>query len=230
MRPLIGITLDILNHKNKDDYTQGITYTQAVSDAGGNPILLSPYSDVDWIKNNLDGLLIPGGLDLLPESYNEPPHPLSYLQNPLRYHFEKKLYEAIPKNMPVLGICYGCQFMNVMHGGSLIQHLPDVIHSTDHQSNEIFTYNVALGSKLHKIFDDLKVQGESYHHQAVKKLGVGLSVSAYSEDGVVEAIETTDEHWRVGVQWHPERTLVNSDSRKLFDSFVKASILFKENH
>lgn len=225
MKPIIGITVEC-EHRPEDPRTRGElhvhwNYAQAVADHGGVPILIPPTADVETVAKILDGWLIPGGPDIDASRWGEANHPKVEVQDPARYEVEAALYEAIPKEMPILGICYGCQFLNVVRGGSLIQHLPDVVGHEEHSSGQVFSYSVAPNSKIRAATGQPAMEGKSYHHQAIERLGNGLEITAHAEDGTVEALEATDRPWVVGVQWHPERTLENPATESLLRTFVE---------
>lgn len=225
-KPVIGITVDC-THDPEDARTRGKlelnwNYAQAVVDAGGVPIMIPPIADMDVIAPMLDGWLIPGGDDIDASRFGQENHPKASLQDPLRFEGEQKLYERIPGDLPVLGICYGCQFLNVVRGGDLIQHLPDVVE-TAHTGGVLQSYEIDPDSKLSHVAKTTEMTGKSYHHQAVDHTGEGLRVVAKNPDGTVEAIEATDRPWLIGVQWHPERTTEDEATKNLFREFIRAA-------
>jgi putative glutamine amidotransferase len=185
--------------------------------------VVPPVADIEQISQIVDGWLIPGGDDIDASRFGQENHPNVSLQDPARYSFEHDLWEVLPVEVPVFGICYGCQFLNVVRGGTLIQHLPDVPGVQVHTGGGLQEYNVAPGSALASVVAGALTSGKSYHHQAVDRVADGMSVSARSQDGVVEALEATDRPWVIGVQWHPERTLDDKNSRALFSNFVQAA-------
>jgi putative glutamine amidotransferase len=233
MKPIIGITAEP-KQDPEDARTRGSivlnwNYAQAVADAGGVPLIVPPMADMREVADLIDGWLIPGGADIDACRFGQENHPKAELQDPSRFAGEKALFESVPENMPVLGICYGCQFINVIRGGDLIQHLPDVEGTTKHTGGEVQSYRLDEGSQLSQLFESEEVAGKSYHHQAVDRAGEGLKVVARNEDGTVEAIEATDRPWLIGVQWHPERTLEDEAMRKLFEAFVSAAREYAKN-
>ncbi len=232
MKPLIGITTECLN--DPDDARTGghiklsWNYTQVVVDAGGVPVIVPPNADTEVLAGVLDGWLISGGNDIHAEQFGEENHPEVQLGDPARYEGEKRLFHAADPEMPMLGICYGCQFINVVRGGSLIQHLPDVVGHTRDTGGTPQELRLDVASKLREAMGVDEVCGKSYHHQAVKRLGSGLRIVAHNDDGTIEGIEGTDRPWLLGVQWHPERTQEDPATRRLFDEFIAAAARFAE--
>ena len=149
------------------------------------------------------------------------------LQDPARYEAEKRLFDAIDNSLPVLGICYGCQFLNVARGGSLHQHLPDIYGHNKHSEGDAEPIAVKGGTKLFQISGEA-VEGRSFHHQAINRLGSSLRVTATAQDGTVEAIEAADRDWEVAVQWHPERSPNDPQNKAIFDAFVTAASRYAE--
>ncbi len=230
MKPIIGITVEC-KHKPDDDRTHGQfqlnwNYAEMVAEAGGVPLVIPPMADMKAVAPLIDGWLIPGGDDIDAARFGEENHPKVELQDPARYESEAALWKEISAEMPVLGICYGCQFLNVIRGGSLVQHLPDVVNHEAHSGGTMQGYCLNPESKTAHILGTSTPEGRSYHHQAVGKLGEGLQAVGSHEDGTVEALEATDRPWMIGVQWHPERTPQNDDTRNLFRSFIQAAADF----
>lgn len=167
-----------------------------------------------------DGLLLPGGDDIDPSRYGQERHEKCGVSSALRDGAEWKMLEAfLPTGKPILGICRGCQFLNVYLGGTLHQHMEG--HS-DFKSRARGCHNVTvLPETVLSALLPGSLRVNSLHHQAVDVLGKGLTVTARAEDGTVEAIELTGHPFCVAVQWHPEHLSHNRpDQRKLFDHFV----------
>ena len=177
----------------------------------------------------MDGLLISGGADLPPQMYGE-----EILENAgveliksARPQFELALInEFVARGKPVLGICYGCQFLNVWRGGNLLQDIPTlwpnaIAHSSE-RGNITHAVRVLENSRLHEIVGESEFEIVSSHHQALKKLANGAKSSAFAPDNLAESIEFDDENWIIGVQWHPERSRHSAPTRRLFESFVDA--------
>lgn len=237
-KPIVGITGDIDN----DKFSVKMSYVYAMERAGACCVFLPPSRSVRMIKRitkTIDALLIPGGGDINPVFYGNPPIPpftkggkggLKLISNK-RFNFEKALLEEIiPMQKPILGICYGIQFLNVFLGGTLYQDLQKQRTDTlNHKSGH--RIKIYTKSKLYYILSRRDVNGalsnsasikvNSNHHQAIKEPGKGLIVSACSEDNMIEAIELKNHPYFIGVQWHPER-IRDSYSRALFRSFVSA--------
>ena len=217
-RPLIGIaSLDDPN------------YIRAVREHGGIPVVL-PNTDgsidrIDDYLEELDGLLMPGGLDIPPSEYGEEPHPTVSVLSDERYQFEKHLIKKWieESDKPLLGICLGSQWMNVASGGTLIQDIPS--EKGGNHRGVMHQITIETDSRLGRIFDSKGFEVNSNHHQAVGTLGKGLRIVATSPDGIVEATEATEEgRFLVGVQWHPERLIqTDPNQAKLFRAFVEAA-------
>jgi putative glutamine amidotransferase len=233
MKPLIAITVDA-RHNPDDPRTQGElslhwNYAEQVSIAGGNPILVTPMTDMEAIAPLIDGWLIPGGDDLDAKHFGEENHPKVGLQDPKRFEMESRLYQLVSPELPILGICYGCQYLNVKRGGKLIQHLPDVVNHESHSGGTLQTYEIDSSSKLASVAQTTQITGKSYHHQAVGKLGRELVITARAEDGTVEAIEDPSKPFLIGVQWHPERTPDDPATQNLFRQFIEAAKAYSKS-
>ena len=199
------------------------TYTESVSSAGHMPIVLPAQTNraaVARMLESLDVLLLCGGEDVDPARYGADPSPLLGEVNLKRDAWEFMLLdEAVKRRLPVVGICRGCQLINVYFGGTLWQDLPserpgEIVH----RSKELHPIRIEPGSRLAKCLGTDRTDVNTFHHQAVKKLATGFKAVAFAPDGVVEAIES-ETMPIVGVQFHPEKLLVNkgrSEFKKLF--------------
>ena len=202
-------------------------YVTQVADAGGQPVVLPPAGDPSSVLSRLDGLVLTGGGDLDPARYEAAPHPRTDYVRDFRDTAELSLVRAaLDRGLPFLGICRGVQVLNVALGGTLHQHVPDVVGSAQHCLSpghyNRFPVTVASpsSSRLGKALGAPEVTVAHYHHQAVDRLGAGLTASAWSDDGLVEAAEVEDHPFAVGVQWHPE---VDADP-SLFTALVAAAV------
>lgn len=215
-------------------------YLHAISKAHGLPSIVAsgftnPLEEAGQlageILDNCDGLMLSGGTDVDPEIFGEVPHTaLGRVDGP-RDPFEITLArEAVRRDLPVLGICRGLQVLNVALGGTLIQDIPsDVPGAAKHEAGEnrveiAHEVTIAPGSRLAGLLSAHRVGVNSFHHQAAKRIGEGLTVSATSPDGIVEGLEMPDRTFVVAVQWHPEnfwRTSPVFDG--LFTGFVEAA-------
>lgn len=231
MKPIIGITVepnrDPENDRSGGKLVLNWNYTQIIADAGGVPILIPPTADPKEIAKLIDGWLIPGGLDIDASHFGEENHPEVELQDPSRFAIEKALYRELSPEIPVLGICYGCQFLNIARGGSLFQHVPDVVGNDLHGGGNWEEISIEPSSRLAEIAGN-RVRGRSFHHQALDRIGSGLKVIGKTPDGIVEAIEATDRPWMVAVQWHPERSYADEGNRRLVESFIAQARKFAE--
>jgi putative glutamine amidotransferase len=229
-RPVIGITTscgpDPNDPGNERLYVNRL-YADAIEAAGGAPLLLTKQTPVEVALDVCDGFLIPGGDDIDPAEFGQDKHPKAKLEDPERFKYEQRLYDAIPSDAPVLGICYGCQAINVMHGGDVEQHIPDR-SPMQHTDGVVQEYSVAPGSQLAQALGTSRPRGKSYHHQANGRIGEGLRAVATAEDGTVEAVESSDGRWLIGVQWHPERSMDEHSSVKLFKSLVDAAAEYRQ--
>jgi putative glutamine amidotransferase len=216
--PLIGIAS-----------VNGEAYVRAIREAGGIPVILPDHDDGDaaisGYLEELDGLLLPGGADIPPAEYGEEPHPTAELLDANRFRFEKALGKAWIERTrkPLLGICLGSQWINVFHGGTLVQDIPSEIGGNHRGTTHLVT--LEPGSRLRHIFGESQFEVNSWHHQAVDAPGQDLRIAARSPDGVIEATETSDpERFLIGVQWHPEK-MMPADERqgRLLKAFVDAA-------
>ena len=208
-------------------------YLDGVTGAGGVATLLPPQpvddEIADRVVESLDGLIITGGRDVDPAIYGHDPHPSTDDPARDRDDWEFALVRAARRRrMPVLGICRGAQVLNVVLGGTLHQHLPDVIGHTRHQRGKgVFstsTVRTVEGSRLAALIGE-RAQVQCYHHQAIDRLGAGLSVTATDGDGVIEAVEIPGPDFVVAVQWHPEET---PDDIRIFQGLVAAARNFAQ--
>lgn len=231
-RPVIGLTTYRQQARSgvwdvHASFLPGV-YLDGVTGAGGIATLLPPQPvDAEVaarVLAGLDGLIITGGKDIDPAAYGHQPHPATEQPAPDRDAWEFALLAAaLRQRTPVLGICRGAQLLNVALGGTLHQHLPDVIGHSGHRAGDaVFATSTVLtvsGSRVAELVGPT-ARVQCYHHQAIDRLGEGLVVSALDADGVIEAIEMPGPGFVVAVQWHPEESL---DDLRLFAGLVEAA-------
>lgn len=243
MRPLIGVTTSEMREAIRTvpapegdpptrEMALGMVYVRAVERAGGIPVVLPPlaHDAIGPLVDRLDGICLSGGPDLDPDAYGEPPHHLLGEIEPDLDAFELALaQEADARGLPLLGICRGAQAMNVARGGTLHQHVADVVgEAIAHRQLEpgrIATHAVAVepDSRLAAITGGGELPVNSFHHQAVDRLGRDLHAVAYAEDGLVEAIEDEGPALYLGVQWHAEGLVDDARQRALFAELIAAA-------
>jgi putative glutamine amidotransferase len=204
-------------------------YFDAVTRAGGIAVLLPPQPVDDLIAGRvlqgLDGLIITGGKDVDPARYGQAPHPTTDVPRLDRDAWEDALLRGvIAAEIPFLGICRGAQMLNVALGGTLIQHLPDVLGTTKYQAGGGVFSTVAVqvddGSTLSGLLGETELEAQVYHHQAIDRVADGLRVTARTADGVIQAVEMATVPFGVAVQWHPEET---GEDLRLFAGLVDAA-------
>ena len=227
-KPIIGITCEVLKVRpyfSQFELICDYRYVRAVLRAGGIPVLLpiNPFRrDVSMLLDQIDGVIITGGADIHPSFYGEQSKEKIQPIYRGRTYFEIALYRtAQRKKIPVLGICHGLQLLNVIHEGTLHQDIQSEIKGArDHRSKKepLHRVEVQPGSLFHKIFRKRSFWVYSEHHQAIKLPGRELKVTAFSEDGVPEAIEGLP--LTLAVQWHPERQPKDPIQMRLFKFFL----------
>tara|TARA_B110000438_G_scaffold168832_1_gene161367 strand:- start:45 stop:758 length:714 start_codon:yes stop_codon:yes gene_type:complete len=230
-KPIIGITLD---YEEKGGYSKfpwyalRHNYLHSVEKFGGIPFpLFHTKKNINQIFEVLDGLIITGGnFDIDPKLYGKKLNNSRIIKN-TRTQFEISICKKfLNSNKPIFGICGGEQLLNVVCGGTLIQHIQDnKLYSIQHEQpnpRDETSHQVKIvpNTKLRKIIKKSIIKVNSAHHQAVDKIGKKLSISSYSSDGIVEAIEHTDHNWCIGVQWHPE-FLITLGDQLLMKNFIK---------
>ena len=250
-RPTIGVPTQTL--QAIDGIPEGIPhswvmnhrYFRALASVGAIPFMV-PLLDDDELTlrglyERLDGVFVAGGVDVDPASYGEERHALCGSTDLPRDRVEFLFTRwALEDGKPVFGVCRGMQVLNVVRGGTLYQdctalypgaikhdYFPTQGHARDYLAHEI---EVVPGSRLHDAFGAETVPVNSMHHQGIKAVGDGLTATAFSPDGLIEALEAEHHRFAVGVQWHPEM-LVERDpgTRRLFEAFVEAALAWRES-
>ena len=218
VKPLIGITSYAeeasWGHWTLPAALVPLSYVRSVELAGGRPIVVPPADDgVQETLDALDGLILPGGADLDPSSERDRGE-LALLTG------------ALERDLPVLAICRGMQLLNVAQGGSLHQHLPDVVGHEGHRERlGVFSdhaVRIAPGSRAARILGE-ETRIKSTHHQAPDRIGDDLEPVGWSEDGTVEMLERTKGTFAVGVLWHPEE----GEDNRLFEALVEEARRFR---
>ncbi|MGD0394481.1 MAG: gamma-glutamyl-gamma-aminobutyrate hydrolase family protein [Acidimicrobiales bacterium] len=242
-RPLVGVstyrqTTSWWSWERDAALVPGV-YLDVLEAAGGQPVLIPPRSSgsgepcgempdtgrvgLDSLMAALDGLILIGGGDIEAGRYGQDADPRNGGSSGPRDDVELALLDAaLGLGLPVLAVCRGMQVLNVYLGGDLVQQLPDVVGSSDHQPRPgafgPITVLTEPGSEVRRVLGE-RVDVLCSHHQAIATLGRGLTVTARSGDGVIEAVELRGRRFVLGVQWHPEET----GDRRLFEALVDAA-------
>ncbi|MBK19782.1 MAG: gamma-glutamyl-gamma-aminobutyrate hydrolase [Rhodospirillaceae bacterium] len=233
-KPVIGITLDSEppgGYSKFPWYAVRENYCDAVSDTGGLPIPLphQPEAATGYLEM-IDGLVITGGaFDVDPALFGDESRHETVVTKDRRTEFEIAVTRgAIDRDMPVLGICGGQQLLNVVLGGTLIQHIPDevegaIAHEQPNPRDEAgHKIAIVTDTLLHQITGRETMSVNSAHHQAVKNVPDNVAINATAPDGVIEGIELPGKKFCLGVQWHPEFSIDPGD-RRIFDAFVASA-------
>jgi putative glutamine amidotransferase len=241
--PLIGVTTSEVRRPEaarplaeadpiQNEMVLGMVYARAVRRAGGMPVVLPPLppEEVPELVGRLEGLCLSGGPDLDPAAYEARAHAELGPVEPDLDRWEIALTQHADRlGVPILGICRGCQVLNVARGGTLHQHLPDVtdgavVHrQAVHGAQPTHTAEIAPDSLLAEILGDVHAEVNSFHHQAADRVGRGLRPVAWSPDGVVEGLEDPDAPFVVAVQWHAETLVERPEHLRLFEALVAAA-------
>lgn len=246
-RPLIGVTTSEVREPKRIQQTPesepkvsemvlGLTYLRALEAAGAVPMVIPPLPEeaIGPLLDRLDGVCLSGGPDLDPATYDAEPHPHLGPTEPDLDRFELSAARcADARELPILSICRGTQALNVARGGSLHQHLPEVSPEFAHRQSApgnqtSHDIDIEPGSRLATALGDDEVQVpdvldvNSFHHQAIDRLGDGLKVVARAPDGTIEAVEDPEHPFTIGVQWHAETLVHRPYEAALFRHFVEA--------
>jgi len=238
-RPRIGITMDVGSPDQQRKVLElPADYAESVFRAGGMAVLL-PFTRDAAIRaemvDSIDGLLVPGGDDLDPKLYGQKAHPKTKQSDKERQDFDLAMLAlAEQRQLPTLGICMGCQTMNVQRRGTLHQHLPELEekagllqHRIGGDRSNAHQVAIRAGSSLAAAMKLEQLPANSRHHQGIDKVGHGLVASAFAPDGLVEAVEDPTLPFWVAVQWHPEN-LGGTEHERLFEALVAAARAYRE--
>jgi putative glutamine amidotransferase len=235
MKPLIGVTTSELRSSSAGtlrrhgepphpEMALGMTYLRAIEEAGGLPVVLPPLGDAEAFLDRLDGVCLSGGPDLDPDAYGAPErHAELGPTEPGLDAFELALARAADaRGLPLLGVCRGAQALNVARGGTLHQHLPGH-RQIEPATATTHTVHVEPNTQLERVMGSGVLRVNSFHHQAVDRLGRGLTAVAAAADGTIEAIEGGGPRFVLGVQWHAEGLVGHPRHRALFEALVAAA-------
>ncbi len=231
LKPVIGMTAMFSDANGSRIYKIMESYVKAILNAGGTPVLLpscgSPEEYAQF-ADKLDGYLVPGGQDISSLLYGEEPRRQVTFVRSADDEYEFALIRKMAEqNKPVLGICRGCQVINVAFGGTLYQDIPSQCpdshghYQTAPRHEAYHSVELVGGSRLAKILDCDALCINSFHHQAVKDVAPNFHINANARDGIIEGIEH-DEKYILGVQWHPEGMYeVHPQFKNIFDDFIR---------
>lgn len=234
IKPVIGITLDeevAQSYSKFPWYAARKNYSESIEKAGGLSVFIpNNIKDINRYLKIIHGLVVTGGdFDIDPKLYGEKIKSSKVTIKKDRTEFEFKIaIQAFKNKIPILGICGGQQLINVMLGGTLIQHIPDSFETEiNHEQKNprdqgSHAVTIKKKSKLFEIVKKTNMFVNSAHHQAVDKLGKNLIASAFSDDGIIEGIEASTDNFCIGVQWHPE-FLIDKNDIKIFRSFIRSA-------
>jgi putative glutamine amidotransferase len=239
-RPLVGITMR--HELETERFYLARFYSEAVEAAGGVPLhisLIPNESYLEEVVGRLDALLLPGSAsDVDPALYGREPHARLGAVHPLKDATDMSVLKfAEARRLPLLSICFGMQVWNVFRGGTLIQDIESQVQGAlKHEQGaprERHSHGIKIkpDSLVARFAGGEELRVNSHHHQALETIGRQLQATAWSADGLVEAVEDTLEgRWAVGVQWHPEIGWQDDEfSRALFESFISAARTSRTN-
>jgi putative glutamine amidotransferase len=241
-RPLIGVTTSEMRRAESLNPTPegepptrlemalGLPYLRGLEAAGALPLVMPPLSEdaIEPLLDRLDGICLSGGPDLDPAGYGAEPHPELGPIEPNLDRFELAVARrADAREMPILAICRGTQALNVVRAGTLHQHLPEISTEISHRqrlpgNQTSHPVEIAPDSRLAATLGGTEIDVNSFHHQAIDRVGDGLVVSAHAPDGTIEGVEDPSRPFLVGVQWHAETLVHRPYEAALFRSFVDA--------
>lgn len=238
-RPVIGISGSHLIAENRLSIHEN--YLKTILKAGGMPLLLPETVDQSVMADMLeeiDGLLLAGGGDILPARFGEETLPECGAPDAQRDAFELDITPmALDRHMPILGVCRGVQVLNVALGGSLYQDIQSQCHMFRGNHYQPMPYHVPVHEVFFtkdgffsKLIGQPSMMTNSMHHQSIKALAPSLRIEGATEDGIIEAVSLKDDDAVFGVQFHPEYLVDQNDAAfKIFEHFVKKSALYQQN-
>lgn len=240
--PLIGVTTSEIRAADQVALTPegeppqaemvlGLKYLRAVEAAGGLPVVIPPlrHEVIDPLLDQVSGLCLSGGPDLHPVAYHQREHASLGPTWPELDKFELELVKAADdRGLPILAICRGLQVLNVSRGGTLYQHLPDLPSQITHRQpapgpQPTHWIRLTGPSRLAGILHRQRTKVNSFHHQAVDRLGTSLAATSHAPDGTIESLETTDGRFVLGVQWHAECLIKQPAQLAIFRAFIEAA-------
>jgi putative glutamine amidotransferase len=231
-KPLVGLNAEYRPSRKEGPALIYLAagYYNAIQAAGGIPVVLPPMEDEDDVCRVLDMLqafVLVGGADLDPRRDGYQLHSSVRLMDGRREEFDRMLMKQIAeRRMPVLGIGAGMQLLNISQGGTLFLHLPEempsaIPHKDPHDPEHRHGLTVVFGTLMERIYGDGEIRVNSMHHQAIDDVAPGFTVSARCPDGVIEAIESTqDDWWAIGTQFHPEAESASALDVRIFEEFL----------
>jgi putative glutamine amidotransferase len=236
-RPLIGINADYVPATKiaGAQIRLNVGYFEAVQVAGGLPVIIPPLAkeaELNAFLDQIDGVILTGGLDMDPRRYGQPTHPAVQPMPERREENDRILVKlVVQRKMPVLGIALGMHQLNAACGGSLYLHLPEeqprAMPHSDPTCHGPHRHAVLIepNTRVDEIYGGGEIRVNSAHHQAVRVVGSKLKTSALAPDGIIEAVESVDPNWFcIGVQWHPESETASALDMQLFECFIQASL------
>lgn len=229
MKPVIGVACNLELYNDREKTSSNKHYLDGIIIGGGFPVIL-PYTEDNSIMETalsvINGLLLPGGADIYPRIYNADSLPgLEYVNPRLDIYQSNIARRALQRQMPILGICRGMQLLNVIFGGTLIQHIPPREPWLQHRQGIAPRWTchsvIAEPKSLIETLLGGKFEVNSLHHQAIDHIAPEMKATAFASDGIVEAIEHSKFQHIWGVQWHPEELICDSNIMKpIFEHFV----------
>ncbi len=232
VKPLIGLNADYRPLRKEGPAVSFVQagYYNCLQAAGAIPVILPPLeheSDLARVLDQLDGFVMVGGGDLDPRRDGFQLHSSVRMMDSRREDFDRMLIRLLAdRRLPVFGIGAGMQLLNVAQGGNLFLHLPEELpeaipHKDTQDSEHRHGLEVVFGSLMERVYGDGEIRVNSQHHMAVDEVAPGFAVTARCLDGVVEAIESTQEDWfAIGTQFHPEADSASALDVRIFEEFI----------